>query len=151
MNNLTSKAGLIAFGSGAAQIITILSTIVLARILSKGDLGTYKQTFLLYHIVAPIFIAGVPSSIFYFLPRLKKEEDKKMFVVRSISLLVTLGLLLGLFVSLSSFWAPKIMHNDKLGPLLVVFGFYAFAGITEGFFQPVLVIYNKLKMLLLYL
>src|SRR3990172_5227493 len=92
---LTSKAGILTFGISIAQLVTLLSTIVLARILTKENLGTYKQVFLTYQIIAPIFITGVPASILYFLPRFKKQIDKKLFAARSIALLVILGLFLG--------------------------------------------------------
>ncbi|MEX0621771.1 MAG: oligosaccharide flippase family protein [Candidatus Woykebacteria bacterium] len=150
MSNLSSKAAVIAFGAGIAQLITVLSTVILARILTQADLGTYKQIFLIYHLLAPIFITGIPASIYYFLARLKKEDEKKLFVARSISLLFILGLLLGVFVSLSSLWAPKLMQNPQLGILLIVFGVYAFAHVSEQFFQPILVLYNRVKMLLVY-
>ena len=150
MSNLSSKAAIIAFGAGIAQVITVLSTVILARILTPADLGTYKQIFLLYSISAPIFITGIPASIYYFLVRLKKEEEKRLFVARSISLLFILGLLLGIFVSLSSLWAPKLIRNPQLTAPLVVFGIYAFANVSEQFLQPILVLYNRLKMLLVY-
>ncbi|HEX7456425.1 MAG TPA: oligosaccharide flippase family protein [Candidatus Nanoarchaeia archaeon] len=150
MKNLTSKAGLIGFGTAVFQVFTILSTLVLARILTQEDLGTYKQVFLVNNLIVPIFAAGVPAGIFYFLPRLKQEKDKKLFISRSIGLLFLLGLSLGVAVSLSSFLVPKIMHNEKLTILLVIFGLYAFGHLAVSFFEPVLVVYNRLKALFIY-
>lgn len=150
MGNLSSKAGLLTFGSGIAQCFLILTTVILARILTKEDLGTYKQVFLVSSLIVPVFAAGVPAGIFYFLPRLKNDKDKKIFISRSISLLVLLGLALGAVVSTSAFWVPKIMHNARLAPLLAIFGLYAFGHLAVSFFEPMLVIYNKLKALFVY-
>ena len=150
MNNLTSKAGILTAGSAVGQVFLILTTIVLARLLSKGDLGTYKQVFLVNSLLIPIFAAGIPASIFYFLPRFSQEVDKKLFIARTISLLWVIGIGLGIFITLSGFWAPKIMHNAALAPLLIIFGLYAFGSLAASFFEPVMVIYNKLKILLLY-
>jgi len=63
-------------------------------------------------------------------------------------LLLALGV--GLFVSASSIWAPNIMHNSKLGILLLIFGLYAFGRVAEGFFHPAMIVYNRFKTLLIY-
>src|SRR3990172_8226259 len=99
--NLSSKAGLVAFGSGLAQVITILISVVLARLLTKSDFGTSKQVFLLYAIFAPVFITGIPASIYYFLSILKNDKDKNLCVSRSITLLLILSIVLAVFISSS--------------------------------------------------
>ncbi|MDP2671609.1 MAG: oligosaccharide flippase family protein [bacterium] len=150
MTTLTSKAILIAFGSGAAQVLTVLTGVVLARLLSRTDFGTYKQVFLVYQIFTPIFTVGIPAGLFYFLPRIRDLELKKQFISRSISLLIFTAILLTVFIFVSAFWAPRVMHNPKLMIPLMIFSVYAFATVVEQFFQPLLIMYNKLNLLLIY-
>ena len=66
---MASQAAALALGSLFVQGAAFLSVIVLARLLSKAELGGYQQLLLIYAIFTPLLIGGIPSALLFFMPR----------------------------------------------------------------------------------
>jgi O-antigen/teichoic acid export membrane protein len=61
-----------AFSAG----VTVLIPIVLARLLSVSEYGTFKQFFLVSATLYLVLGLGVPQSLYYFLPRCDPSEKR---------------------------------------------------------------------------
>lgn len=73
--------------------VTIISSVVIARMLAKEDLATYRQTFLAYNFVAPFLTLALPTSLYYFLPRQKGLERRTL--LGNLLLLTLMGIVFG--------------------------------------------------------
>ena len=72
--------------SGPAFVITVGRTlafgasffipVVLARVFSTEEFGTYKQVFILFDTLFYIVQAGLATSLFYFLPRAPQHAPR---------------------------------------------------------------------------
>ena len=80
--SLADKAGIIGLGRFLRALGKLLLAIIIVRLLSKFDYGTYRQIFMLYSLFSIIFFLGLPTSVYYFVPRINKE-DSKTFIIQS--------------------------------------------------------------------
>ena len=62
------------FGSLSEGAFNMLFTIVLVRLISQNDFGSWRQFMSLAAIVWNITIFGLPASLFYFVSIAKPEE-----------------------------------------------------------------------------
>ena len=82
---------------GAAFFIPIL----LARIFTPEQFGTYKQVFLIYATCYGVVQLGMAESLFYFMPRNRQNAGR--YVLNSVIVLLLVGFsCLGLLVSLEN-------------------------------------------------
>jgi O-antigen/teichoic acid export membrane protein len=65
----TTKVIALSLGRGLTTLISLVSGMVMARVLSQAELATYRQTFLAYDIALPFLGLGVNQGIYYFLRR----------------------------------------------------------------------------------
>jgi O-antigen/teichoic acid export membrane protein len=142
LTSLSDKAGVISIGLGVASGITFVSGIFLVRLVSKDDYGTYVQVLLAYSILEPILIMGIPKSIYYFMPRLPKDEQKA-FAWQSITVSFFLGFIMGLILYTSSGMFSNRFHNPALKPLLHIYFLFPLLHLPTNCLIPLLIVANK--------
>ena len=89
--SLTADAAGLALGSMVAQGALVLNLSVLARIVPKTQIATYQQLTLLYSIVSPLFLGGIPAALLYFIPRARDAEERGRWIVRAYLVLAAMG------------------------------------------------------------
>jgi O-antigen/teichoic acid export membrane protein len=75
----TTKVMALSLGTFLTQMVGMVSGIVLARLLTKEDLATYRQTMLAYQFAAPFLTLAMPSALYFFLPRRPGNERTVLF------------------------------------------------------------------------
>ena len=78
-------------------VVALVSGMVLARVLSKADLATYRQTMLAYDVVLPLLSLGLASGIYYFLPT--EKNRRRGVVLEGLLLMAGMGLLYAIFIA----------------------------------------------------
>ena len=122
--NLTEDVALLTLGSLFTQGTQILSVSMLARLVAKDQLATYQQLNLLYGIIAPLMLAGVPAALLYFIPRASAGDSPPRWVSRAFLVLVALGLAsAGIAIAFRAELAA-LMNNADLANAIVVFAPY---------------------------
>ncbi len=122
MKNKSNSSQVLWFGLGSLTsfLMTIVSSIVLARVLSKSDFGTYRQILYVYNALLFLFTAGIPKAYTYFLPRFELTKQKD--IVKKITVVL---LILGAFFSISLYFlAPiiaELLNNPKLAQGIRIF------------------------------
>src|SRR6185437_10288024 len=91
--SLTRQTAAIFAGGLVAQASSIVLLSGLTRLVSKDQLGAYQQLTLLYGIVSPLLVAGIPTALLYFIPRSQERADIRSWVGTAYIVLGTLGLL----------------------------------------------------------
>ena len=94
----TGKVLALSLGQALTNVVALVSGMVLARVLSKTDLATYRQTMLAYDVVLPLLSLGLASGVYYFLPTEKNRA--RGVVVDGLVLMVGMGLLYAIFIAL---------------------------------------------------
>jgi len=93
----TSKVLALSLGQTLTTVASIVSGMVLARILSKVDYATIRQTMLAYNFVAPLLMLGLPSALYFFLPR--NENRQRGVTIDNMLLLFGLSVIFCLFLT----------------------------------------------------
>ncbi len=94
----TEGAAMILFGRTVAFAIAVALPILLARKLTPGALGLYKQVFLVVTTAFNVIPLGFGMNVYYFLPR--ERERRGAVVFNTVLILGAAGVLAGLLVTL---------------------------------------------------
>jgi O-antigen/teichoic acid export membrane protein len=110
---LTTQAGGVSIGRAVATLAGLATVMVLSRILTRQDYGTYRQVWLVFFTLAPVLEMGVPPSVSFFGPQLSRDERKTYLAQNGLTLVVA-GALLAL--ALLSFASPiaRLFRNPEL-------------------------------------
>lgn len=132
----------LSIGQGLSSVIIILVGMVMARVLSKGDVAAYQQTFLAYQTIAPFLALGIGHGIYYFVP-IEKLRIRGI-VVESIMVLGVMGLLFAVFILLggNNLLAQRF-DNPKVADLLIWMIPYALFMVPASHHAAVLVARDK--------
>ncbi|MCK4304321.1 MAG: oligosaccharide flippase family protein, partial [Candidatus Eisenbacteria sp.] len=123
MRKLTTQAGGVSLGRGLAALASLATAMVLSRILSENDYGTYRQVWLIFFTLAPILELGIPPSVSFFLPQLPSSKVKSYLIQNSLVLLVS-GSFLGLAFLLLGGPVEQLFKSPDLADLLCVFALF---------------------------
>ena len=93
---------------------------VLIRLFSKEDWGTYRQTILVFMMAAPLLSMGLAKSIMYFLPTEKKEQQGRI-IVEAACLLLLSGFVYYLLIILGgNELIARLWNNPRLASTLMI-------------------------------
>ncbi|HEY2381699.1 MAG TPA: oligosaccharide flippase family protein [Terriglobia bacterium] len=109
-------------GRVAAFGITFLTPVLLVRVFSKAEFGTYKQFMLIMYTLFLIGQCGLAECLFYFLP--KKPERGASYALNSVLMLGISGLLCWIGLLISPGRIASWMSNAALARYIPVMGAY---------------------------
>ena len=70
----TTKTIILSAGKALASVSSLLATIVLVRLFSKEDFASFRQTLLVFTMLAPFIGMGLSRSIVYHMPTAAKNQ-----------------------------------------------------------------------------
>jgi len=144
----TKKVLLLSLGKIFNTLAFLISGIIAARILTKHDYATLKQTFVVYNTFAPLLALGLGNVPYYFLP---KEENKKSVIINNIILLTIMGMLFSLFLLFGGYKLIAHYFNNKdLETTLKWMIPYPIYTMPVGIISAVLLVQNKTLLLTKY-
>jgi O-antigen/teichoic acid export membrane protein len=130
-SSLTRQVGALASGSLATQAFYLLLMMALTRLAPKAQLGGYQQLQLIYGILSPLLIAGIPAALLYFIPRSADSEQSRAWVGEAYVLLGSIGLLVSIAIAVWRAPLATALGNSSLESALLVYApqpFFAFLG-----------------------
>jgi O-antigen/teichoic acid export membrane protein len=131
--SLTDQAAVLAFGALLTQAATLASLVVLTRLVAKPALGGYQQLWLIYGIIAPFLVGGVPTALLYFLPRARSEHEARRWVLDAYVVLAMLGVASSIGILLFRDPIAGATNDHALAGALLVYAPYPFfAFLTAG-------------------
>ncbi len=142
---LSARVILYTAGNVARSAANILLVILLARYLTTADMGTYQQLWLVHGLIAGLVFSGVVSSLLYFVPSLKREQQRSLLVFISMCIGAVAGVA-SLTVAVSAPWIAARFNNPALGPLLRLFAAYILLATSVQHFSNYLVARGRHEM-----
>ncbi len=122
---------------------------IAARVLSKHDYATMRQTMLAYSFVAPLLMLALPDALYYFLPR--AGDRKRGVIIDNIFLLFVMALIFSVFLA---FGGHKLLamrfNNPDLSITLKWMIPYPLYVMPAGVIGAVLLTQNKTYLLAKY-
>jgi O-antigen/teichoic acid export membrane protein len=119
--SLSSEAVVLAFGAFVSQGLTIFSLAVLARLLTRSQLGSYQQLLLVFSIVSTLLIAGLPSALLYFLPKAPSVMERRRWVFDTYLVMSGFGLFGALGLVIFRHALAHALGNPGLAPALAYY------------------------------
>jgi len=127
-------------------VVSIITTMIFARLLTKQDLATYKQTFLAYEFLVPLLTLGLPEALFYFLPQNKRHE--RHLVLDNMLLLFIMGIFFFLFLLFGGTNVISLrFNNPELNKTLKYLIFYPILSFPIMSISSILLVKEKVKLL----
>jgi O-antigen/teichoic acid export membrane protein len=93
----TAKVFALSLGGALSMLVSLAFSMIAARWLSKHDYATIRQTFLAYEFITPLLMLGLPSAVYYFLPR--ELGARRGVIIDNMALLTIAGVIFSLFVA----------------------------------------------------
>lgn len=137
--SLTRQAAALASGSLATQASALVLLIALTRLVSKEELGAYQQLGLIYGIVSPLLVAGIPAALLYFVPRTDDASQRKAWVGQAYVVLSALGMVSSLAVVLWREPLASALGNPDLSGALLRYSAYPFLAFVSAVMPTALV------------
>jgi O-antigen/teichoic acid export membrane protein len=137
--SLTRQATALAAGSLATQGSALVLLIVLARTVAKQELGAYQQLNLIYGILSPLLVAGIPAALLYFVPRSADRETRSIWVGHAYLLLGSVGLATSILVVVFRSGIASAIGNSSLDSALVTYSPYPFFAFVAAVMPTALV------------
>ncbi|MBP7309987.1 MAG: polysaccharide biosynthesis protein [Candidatus Cloacimonetes bacterium] len=124
MSKLSRQAGLLTAADFFRFFLKSLIGIALARLITPGELGTYRQLFLIYTTFSTLLMLGIPQSLLYFLPKAPDEKSQKALIARTLNIVSLLALLFALAMILFRHEVAFRFANPQIDKLLLLFAVY---------------------------
>lgn len=111
----------------AAQVVEqagiIVLTMMLARILTVAEYGTFRQLWMMHRTLLQVCMLGIPMSVVYYLPKLAASGHRGL-IAKSFWMLMSIGIVMAWSMYLSAGWIAHAFDNPAIEPLLKVFGLF---------------------------
>ncbi|MCK9584745.1 MAG: oligosaccharide flippase family protein [Candidatus Cloacimonetes bacterium] len=124
MKSMTRTAGMLSGVESLRFVLKSIIGIVLARMLSLQDYGSYRQLFLIYTSFSTILLVGLPQTMLYFIPKLKLDQEKSQYICRIVDFISVLGMIFGLLILIFGGEIAARFANPELKKLLLLFAAY---------------------------
>ncbi|HOE62298.1 MAG TPA: oligosaccharide flippase family protein [Candidatus Sumerlaeota bacterium] len=144
MGALSKKVGVVSFARLFLSLNNFFIGIIIARALTEELAGTYNQVIFVINLFSMIFIFGVPTSIYYFLPSLEGRA-RKGFFYQSVFILCAIGVLISAAFIFLAGWIGGKFNNPELAPLLRMASLFLFTIVASSFGDAILITVNRHK------
>lgn len=143
--SLSDKAIFLIISKALTAIANLTLGIVLVRLLSKSDYGTYLQVMLICSTISLIATFGIPHSVYYFVPQFDLKKQK-IFLLQTLFFLFTIGAIASIVCFLSRDLIGQWMSNPSLAKIAIIFSGYLLFVIPDQFLEPMLISRDKAKL-----
>jgi len=116
-SKLADQAMVLIIGRSIGYVSTIVLGVILVRMLTKSEYGTFLQVNLIVTILPYVVILGLPAALFYFIPQLEFVEVKR-FILQNQLILFSLALISVVILYESGHFLVRLMNNMLLGELI---------------------------------
>lgn len=135
---------------GLSLVMNMLCVMVLSRIRTLDEYGTYSQLLMSVSLLSTLLLLGLPNSINYFLGRAEDHQDRRNFLHQYYSLNLILSALVGVILVLGIPALEWYYKNPAIGEYAFFLLLYPFASLTMSSVENVLVVYDRTDTLIGY-
>ena len=143
--SLKHQAVIMTVGHLIAYSGSLIAGMILVRMLSVVEFGTFMQVKLIYTTAIAVLVFGLPTSLFYFIPQQRSEEVKR-FVVQNFVLLLVIGMVAAGVLYACKAALAGFMHNSRLEELIGYVVLLSILGLLDEMTQPILITIGRADM-----
>ena len=139
--NLADKTILNILARGIGAFLLLISSVVLARYLSKNDLGTFLQAMLIVNTCMILSFFGLPQSIYYYYHR---ASNHRRLILQTFILAVVIAVFWAAIIFLNALTLSSLLNNKDIHLYITYIALImCFRGVAQ-FRDPVLISADKL-------
>lgn len=142
-NRLGKDAAILTVSKALTLLISLISSMLLARFRTLDEYGTYAQMTIMVTLVSSLFLLGLPNSVSYFLARADKSESRKQFLSVFYTVTSIVCLIIGLILVFVAPFGAKYFKNEAIKNYLFFLMIFPWTKIVVGSVSNVLVVYGK--------
>lgn len=144
MSSLSDKAGFLIVANFIKYAVGFVMPMVLVRLLSQSDYGTYQQLQLVNNIASAILTLGLPTSVYYFYHHIKPHQHAALRS-QTTWMLIAAGSLAGLGVAWAAGLLGARMNNASLASLLPLYALSIAFLIASEQFTPFMISQDRYR------
>lgn len=148
--SIATDAAILTSSKVVTMAITLISAMLLARILTLEEFGTYSQLLIIINLATTVFALGLPKSINFFLARAENVEEKQKFLSIYYTLSTLLSFVAGLVLVFSTPLIINYFDNHFIKRFMFVLAVLPWANIILSSIENVLIVYGKTKLIILF-
>lgn len=142
--SLTQKVSWFTLSNFLSTGIGLIVSIIVARILTKHNYGTYQQVFLLDLIVSNLLISGIGGSAIYFFSKLD-DKQRLQHITNIICLLGFCGVLISVITYSGAGIIANMIKNPGVKELLQLYSLKTITTFLVCIFGPLMITANRVK------
>ena len=140
----SSSVAVLSAGRVLGALLSLATAMVLSRLLTRAEYGTYQQIWLVYNTIAPLFILGLPAGVVYYTSQ-ADAGGRKMIVRQTTLLLALAGLAIGAIMYCFSDALAAQFGGRSLGGLIRLFALFPVFTLPLSFVDSFLITIDKAK------
>ena len=147
MKSLSSKAALLITANALKYFVGFALPMVLVRLLSKQEYGTYQQLSLVASIATGILVLGLPTSVYYFYHHVAKTPAGRPTLIAQTQLMLLLcGFVATIAIMIAAPALAERMNNPALAALLPTYAWYVGLFLAGEQFMHVMISQNRYRL-----
>lgn len=131
-------------------LISMVTSMLLARFRTKAEFGTYSQIIMVTDLVTTVFLLGLPNSVNYFLAKAEDDAQKQRFLSVYVTLSTILTIIIGVCLFLVTPLIIKYFNNPAITTFAYIFAVYPWASLMINSISNTCIVYGKSNQLILY-
>ncbi len=139
--NLADKTILNILARATGAFMLLVSSVVLARYLTKNDLGTFLQAMLIVNTCIVLSFFGLPQSIYYFFHR---ASNRGRLVLQTIILAIIIAVFWAIMIYLNGSSLSFLLNNRDLVDYTALIAFIMCSRGISQFRDPILISADRL-------
>ena len=127
------------------MVVSLINTMILSRLLSLSEYGTYSQLLSIISIVSIVSSMGLNNAVNYFYNKSDEEKEKSEYISTIFFITILIGFIFGLILVLFSNNIAVFYNNPSLSTLIVYIAFKPVLDNIIAVFQPLFISLKKAK------
>lgn len=145
--SLATDSVILTFVQCITLVTGMAQTMLLSRVLSKIEYGTYSQGILIINFITPFLLLGLNSAINFFYNQEKSRSIIKQYVDTIFGIIEVMGGIAGVIIIIFRKWICLYFNNEDLYPLLIWIAFHPLLKNIISLYQPLYISNNMAKVI----
>lgn len=134
----------------AVSLISLVTSMLLARFRSLEEYGTYSQIIMVTDLVSTLLLLGLPNSINYFLAKAESDNERQRFMSAYVTLSTVMTVLTGICLFASIPLIIDYFNNPAITVFEYVFFIYPWSSLMINSLSNTCVVYGKANRLIVF-
>jgi O-antigen/teichoic acid export membrane protein len=140
--NIFKDSFVLTLSKGLKAFVSLILTMIICRVMTETDYGTYKQLMLLFGICTTIIPLGIPITVSFYYKNLTEKKKHSLFT-NTVIISFILSTITLLFLIIFRTKIGTFFNNSSIYQYLMILFIYSFIGILFNYMENLYVSSNN--------